>query len=224
YIVEIPIQSIPRRHDSPEREELDLFPFQPSDAKYRPLPAHPLSDAVIGSQLREEPGVILADMHVGSDGMITLTILQNDVLRTSTIDFNDRTREWEEESAFPFEQRLRGLVVVRGSEGATVFSADGPAYRVSDKSVEALRQTKRRPSESRPPPAADDSTVIVVDKRTAAVECLRFAMHEGAAHFCPDYREEKASDRQIAAALEGAFAAQPNKPNNSLRVRHERGP
>ena len=138
YIVEIPIQSIPRRHDSPEREELDSFPFKPSDARYKPLPAHPLLDALIASQLREEPWIILADMHVGSDGMITLTILQNDVLRTSTIDFNDRTKEWKAESEFPFEQRLRGLVVVRGSEGASVFSEDGPAYRVSGTSVEAL--------------------------------------------------------------------------------------
>ena len=211
YIVKTPIDSLPTQHDCPEREQLlATLPFTASGGEYlyNPIPAHPL----LGAQIRAEPAaegaVILADMYVSSDSIITIGILQDDDLRTSTFDLNDKTAEWELESSLPFQYRLAAFAVVRTSKGTTVFSENGMAYQVSEKTVQPLEQRKRAPHESKEPAAApDDSHVLVVDKRKATVECGRFTLRDGTASFCPDYREEKATDRDIAVALERALTA-----------------
>jgi hypothetical protein len=211
YIVEIPIDSLPTRRDSRERKELlNSLPFKGSGGEYvyNPISASPHW----GAHLMADPSFVgrplLDDMCVDCDGVITISVLQADELRTSAFAAKARPAGWELESSIPFPYRPSAFVVTRTGKWPRLFSERGVAYQLSGESVEVLQQIKQMSQPiGRAARLPDKSYIVVVDKRKPTMNCYRFALRAGKAIFCPDYREATFDDLKVAAALERALTA-----------------
>ena len=203
-LLEIPIASI-RQHESQDKHLRGIPKIE-----HRVAQASILNAVYIWSQSDEEYKQTVADMHVASDGIVTIVVQYNKKLYVSTFDLKDRKKDWKGVSA-PIDRTSSPFVAVRGDRGVSIFSEDGRAYLFSGNEVSMVRKKPGGGEQSAQADVEPEVQIMVIDKRKPGVDCLRFGMRDKAIQFHHDGVERAASDaagiNEISRALERAKSA-----------------
>lgn len=168
-----------------------------------------LNHAYIRSQLGKEYESVVADMYVGSDGIVTMAVHQNKKVYVSIFDLKDRTKDWKEVSA-PIDRTPSPFVVVGSNRGVSILSPDGRVDLFSGNEVTMIRKEPGG-EQSAQEGAEPKVQIMVIDKRKPRVDCLTFGIRDKTIQFQRDGVEQATNDaariNEISHALERAMSA-----------------